>query len=292
MSLNITLRDIYQLFFNKKLVILSDNQPSSPKKNNNNNNNNNDNNILTPLSKMIYESTSPRSKEYILEELLDDDELNEISEIEADFLDPDFTEKMENNGLGFFMENIVSKYCICPECKKATLRKYSHSNVPVVDVVCTNHEYHLNNNKCFIYQVKISLNDEYFNFQNKYITVGSMTYGQIAHIHKGSEDIMSKIIIPGYICIRLQRSQNEMQTYSIDTKKSFVLIPDYNNNSNNYYYQYINYKNIYGKNILTWNNQMVKSISIKDIFKNKTISHQFFSEKEIDNPYHFLLNLV
>ena len=104
-----TTEDLYQLFFGKDLVNLSKkNSIRRPKSvvvgaksvGNNNNNTNNTNNsprkLLTPISKAIYNKTSPRSKPYILRDLVKDNEDIETLENLNDTLDPDYEEKMEN----------------------------------------------------------------------------------------------------------------------------------------------------------------------------------------------------
>ena len=288
---NVNLKKIYEVFFGKKLIeltkIASDiisnipNQPNKP---------NQPNQLpLTPVSKAIYDKTSPRSKPYILQEMLADDTL--IDE-KLDLLDPDYQEKMENSGLGFFMENFVAMYCHCPVCGKQTLKKYAHSNVPVVDLVCTNKSYHLANNKCFLFQVKISLTSNYFSLANKKIIVGSKTYGELVNQTKGTNSIYQKIIVPGYICIRLYKADPTLQIYSIDHRNSFIIVPNYQNESDKLYYKYLDEPGLYGKNVITWDNSMVDTLPFNKITSINKIDYEVFTEVEISNPYANLIDKI
>ena len=278
---NISLKDLYKLFFGKKLVDLTRIEtntkqlPSSKQV------------TLTPVSKSIYDTTSPKSKPYILAAMMKNTDVIDAQMDIEEQLDPDYQEKMENNGLGFFMEDFVSVYCHCPVCGQSLLKKYSHSNVPVVDLVCINTAYH--KNKCFLFQVKISLTNDYFNLKTKKIIVGSKTYGEPAHHRKGTDSMNQKIVVPGYICIKLYRDKQEPQNYVIDHRNSFVLVPNYQNNSNKYYYHYLDEVGMYGKNMITWDETMVDTFPLNKITNISKIAYEVFLEKEIPNPYMFLI---
>jgi hypothetical protein len=265
---------MHNIFFEKDLVELSKNLPVSPIKNNNP--------VLfeiTPISRMILSSLTPYSKQIMTEELRADNLFIEEYERKELENDPDYLEKMANNKLGFYMENFVSYYGVCPVCKQNTLRKYFHSNVPVVDFVCINKDYHLQTNTCFLFQLKISLGGEYFNFNQ--ISIGSRRYGELPHSIKGSDNI--KHIVPGYICLRL--NWLESQSYLIDPNNSFIIVPDYHNTSNISYYQYLPYKDRYGKDIITWNSNMFTTLSVRDILNTLFVDYEYFTETIIDNPY-------
>jgi hypothetical protein len=274
----VTLQTLYDLFFGKDLVILSKNEPKSPP-------------IsrcsitpVTPISKMLLELVSPESKGKYLKGLRSDDIYIEQLEKKNERLDPDYEEKMENNGLGFYMENFVSWYGLCPICKRFTLRKYICSNVPVVDYVCINYEYHLSTNTCFLFQLKISLTEGYFSFQKQTISIGSRRYGEIPHTVKGTNNMITKRIMPGYICIKLNRTQ-ESQIYTIDDQNSFILIPNYYNSSDIFYYEYLSETDKYGKDIITWNPSMFTISGIKTILNTPRVNYEVFEEIPIKNPY-------
>lgn len=280
---NINVKDLYSIFFGKELVKLTKSEPKTPTKSRP------EPNIWTPVSKSIYDVTSPRSKPYILKEMQANTETVKKIEGKEEQLDPDYQEKLENGGLGFFMENFLSAYGFCPVCGEKTLRKYWHSNVPVVDLVCINKKYHLENNKCFLFQVKISLTNDYFSLNNRQLIVGSKTYGRPAHLHKGDDSMLEKIVVPGYICIKMNTKPAEIQTYTIDYRNSFVLIPNYQNFSETPYYQYIDLPNKYHKNVLTWDTTMVNTVDLDKVIKANIVQHEFFSEEIETNPYNFLI---
>ena len=280
LNTKVNTKQLYELFFGKKLVNLSKLEPKTPTKAPRP-----VENILTPMSKKIYDATSPRSKQYVLEDMLADTKAIEEKELKEELSDPDYLEKMENNGLGFYMEKFVSVYGLCPVCGERTLRPYSQSNVPVVDLVCINKDFHLKNDACFIFQVKISLTNDYFSLAKQTISVGSIVYGEPAHMHKGTDHIKEKVVVPGYICIKLYSHATELQTYLVDYRNSFVLVPDYNNTNPDYYYKYIDVLNKYGKSIITWDQTMVDAIEFKNILTMPKIVHEYFSEEVIDNPY-------
>lgn len=283
----VNLEDLYKLFFKKDLVQLSKPIPRTPTKKAPK-----AESVLTPISKSIYDSTSPRSKPYILMDLINDNEQIEKISSKAEELDLDYEEKMENNGLGFFMEDYISVYGKCPVCGEFSLKKYSHSNVPVVDLVCINSSYHLENNKCFLFQVKITLGNDYFNLNKQAIVVGSKVYGGPCHATKGTDDLTYKIIAPGYICIKLNKVENEIQVYTIDHRRSFVLVPNYHNDSNDFYYEYLDSLSRFGKNIITWDATMVDLHKISIIGIPPKIRLEYFNNEIIGNPYKNLIKLI
>lgn len=116
MESKISINKLYNLFFTKNLVKLDKYEPRTPTKK-----------LkteyiepLTPTSKIIFNTVSPRSKEYIRKNMeADTISIRKMEEkIESD--DSDYIEKMENGGLGFFMENILSFYGSCPVCGENT----------------------------------------------------------------------------------------------------------------------------------------------------------------------------
>jgi hypothetical protein len=294
----ITISDLYKLFFNKKLValskfpenILNPENPMTPIKKKPKLESD-ISKLLSPDTKIIYNSLSPDAKIKYLELIKKDDAALLSSESKADESDPDYQEKMENNGLGFFMENFISMYYWCPVCQQKTLRKYSHSNIPVVDLVCINSEEHLKKNECFLFQVKISLTNDYFNINEQTISIGSKTYGEPAHLVKGTEPIKNKYVVPGYICIKLYPTDSNKQIYRINYKNSFVLIPDYDSQLSETYYHYLDKKSIYNKDIITWNNKMCKVLTLSKIPK-ELIEYELFDQMEIENPYLKLSNSI
>lgn len=284
----IDIEDLQKIFFNKNLVSLSTYEPKTPPRNTNITSNND----LTPMSKSIYDAVSPASKPYILMDLISDNAEIDAIENKMFDLDPDYQEKMENQGLGFFMEEYLCVHGFCPVCNQQTLKKYQQPNIPVVDLVCVNTEYHLQKNECFLFQVKISLSNTstYFSLKQNKIVVGSKIFGNPSHLRLGTDYLEQKLIVPGYICLKLNNYPLELQTYVIDQRNSFVLIPKYHNNTNNYYYMYTDKRNIFGKNIITWNQSMVDTLPISLVISSIKINHEFYSENILKNPYKKLLD--
>lgn len=279
------LNKIYSLFFQKKLVDLvrleiGAEQLKTPKKRSAA-----AEPELTPISKKIYDIATPRSKPIVLQQLALNDAVIKGYENKENTDDPDYQEKLENNGLGFFMENIVSVYGRCPVCGESMLKKYAESNIPIVDLVCVNDKFHLKTGKCFLYQLKISLTNDYFSLPDGKIAVGSRIYGEPTHQVSGTADIHRKIVVPGYICIKLRTKDAINQIYDIDHRNSFVVIPDYTSNLDEYYYEYSETTNKYGKNIIKWNPAMTKIINLALVIDKNNISYEVFQENLINNPY-------
>lgn len=299
MNKTIDIQQLYKLFFSKNLSEISIGTPrtpprpsSNPSSNPNANQSPNKGLFFTPMSKSIYDTMSPQSKPYMLADmLLNNRTIDDMNEA-AEFIDPDYQEKMTNNGLGFYMEDFISYYCVCPVCGQFSLRKYAHSNVPVVDMICINKKYHLEKNECFIFQIKTSLSTSYFNLKKNEITVGSINYGKPSHIHSGSESILHKIVVPGYFCIKLNSIDENNQSFTIDQKNSFIIYPNYNNQSNSTYYSYTGLVDRFNKSIIKWDPSMFTKKLISDVTTVNRIDYEFFVEEELENPYTNLVNLI
>lgn len=254
--------------------------------------------LISPDGKKILKA-EPRDRQLELaRNLVADVNLIETKEMEEYKNDLDYVEKMENNGLGFYMENFMSYYGVCPVCKLNTLRKYSFSNMPVVDLICINDNYHTVHGGCFLFQVKTSLNKDnlYFNKIDHYITVGSMNYGYNAHVVKGSDDLIKKKLLIGYICLHLNQKSNSTTEYMIDTQKSFILLPDLNKQLDATYYSYRDKETYMGpkyryikKHQIKWNDNLVNTVKINECFDlNKTQkidTRVMFEETDIKNKY-------
>src|SRR3990172_4897969 len=113
----------------------------------------------TPFTKMILDAIRTDEREELKKEFeIDNKTIDALAELDVE-KDPDYLEKMENNRLGFYMEDFVISHMGCPICGKKTLQKYSVPNMPTVDLVCTNRDGHLlfdeKQINCFLFQVKI-----------------------------------------------------------------------------------------------------------------------------------------
>lgn len=273
----ITTETLHDLFYGSDLVetgylpYLYDQKNIKPKKN-----------IsieMTPMSKMIYESVSTSHKVAILRDMIDDDEYID----NADDYDPDYLEKLENSELGFYMEDFICHSMKCPVCGVKSLRKYGVKNMPVVDVICVNTSQHIDKIKLF--QIKITLNNNYFNRKKHILLVGSKKYGFMCHEVYGMDTMNHKDLLVGYICINM--IEVEDNKYKIDNNKSFVLIPDINNHMNEKYYSYTGQKAHFGNEVLEWNPNMVNVHDIAhyvDTMNVDTNIHYSIAKK-ILNPY-------
>jgi hypothetical protein len=263
--------DLAKIFFTKNLVELDKTPPKTPPRGEPS-----VDSSLTPLSKAIYDTLTPKSKEPMLQLMRMDDLITQ----EAEMSDPDYVEKFENGRLGFFMEEYISYYGFCPVCGQKSLKKYDHSNVPVVDLVCINRDYHLMSETPFLFQVKISFTNLYFDLNEKIITIGSKTYGYNAHMVKGTSPQLQKFICPGYICIKM--NSVNLQDYVVDYRNSFVLLPDYHKQNPTYYYKYL--KSDF-KNQITWNSSMTSVQPLTKVITENRITYSVFGEEIIKNPY-------
>tara|TARA_B100000424_G_scaffold14796_1_gene10847 strand:- start:1224 stop:2171 length:948 start_codon:yes stop_codon:yes gene_type:complete len=123
----------------------------------------------------------------------------------------------DEQNIGIAAEKIVSIYGSCPICNANTLSLFSNPNMPVVDLICTNHNHDINNGPR-LWQVKASSTDNYFN--NKFITVGSKHWGKSIH-----ENVDNKDFLLGYICLKMDENVGD-QNYTIHKSSSFILFPD------------------------------------------------------------------
>lgn len=245
---------------------------------------------LTPMSKMIYKQARPELREKILHQLIHDDIAINEEEIKQYMNDSDYQEKMENNRIGFFMEDYISVYGKCPVCGENSLRKYVMSNIPVVDLICINknsphHTNQLNQSKqCFLFQVKTGFSGRYFNKNQGYITVGSKKFGYNSHIVNAHDSYDKKRLVIGYICIELD--QLTTTQFKINKTKSFILIPNIQNkyNISQDYYKYNG--TFINKNIINWNKQVVDMYSIAKSFDRFDVdTDETFTDTFIINPY-------
>lgn len=193
--------------------------------------------LISPNGKKILKTVRKEEQLELARALVEDADLVEANEMEEYENDPDYKEKMENNGLGFYMENFIAFHGVCPVCGQKTLRKYSFSNMPVIDLICVNVPYHTVHGGCFLYQVKTSLNDMYFSRKSNRIMIGSKRFGYNSHAVKGTDSDIKKLLTIGYICLFMDL-QTDNTKYKINKLKSFVLIPDLQKKLDQYYYEY------------------------------------------------------
>lgn len=236
--------------------------------------------ILSPMTKLIYNSVPQEDRNKLLEDIILDN--NYIEQLDDN--DPDYIEKLANNKLGLYMEDFVCYYMKCPICRSKTLRKYKINNMPVIDVICTNTQFHKNFNNIKFFQIKISVNsNSYFNKQ--YILVGSKKFGFNCHEIMGNDTLKNKETLIGYICINLTEIKDG--EYKINNKKSFILIPNITKNYPEYYYKYINNSNRFNHDAITWNKNLVNEFKLENLLDVTIVNTNsiFFNSNMIVNPY-------
>lgn len=249
----------------------------------------------TPFTKMILGALGTEEREGMLDEFKkDDNTINLLEGIDAES-DPDYLEKLENNKLGFYMEDFVIYHMKCPVCHKAgTLKKYSVPNMPVVDIVCTNTDDHIDHKaktvKCFLFQIKIKVGDSnYFDGLNKKISVGSKKFGFNAHNVSGNQKLWRKCVVPGYICLTLDQKTDT--TYII-LPRSFVVVPDYNDKRPTTFYNYLDEKGYRGRDQIRWSSNLTKTSRPK--FKTRRVNTEevFYDTDDIKNEYYSMAEII
>jgi hypothetical protein len=245
---------------------------------------------FTPMTKLIidYERAGAAGNaniDELIAKIKKDDE--KIIGMDDDIKnDPDFIEKMSNSGLGFYMESFVSYYGRCPGCGDNSLKKYRNCSIPAVDFVCLNKKYHEDNNKCFLFQLKISVSESHNYFYEKdrniIIDVGSRRYGEIPHSIKGSSPMDLKKLAIGYICLKLIPKADG--TYQINPALSFCVFPKLELLDDKQYYYYPNPISL-GHNPILVDMSMMNNIPIGSILKEVIVLGTPFVEEPIVNPY-------
>ena len=242
--------------------------------------------VLSPMSKAIYDNIPTVDKKPFLDALkLDNDIQEEFNEI-YDNKDPDYQDKLANNRLGFYMEDFVVHHYKCPnpECNNKLL-KYLAPNTPVVDLICSNKDYHLRTNTCFLYQVKTKVEQSnYFSKLDKYVTIGSPKFSEIPHQTLANDDIKQKRLTIGYFCLALIKNPNSETKYSIDSEESFILYPKLNEDNDNKYYNVYGLKPYRGRTAITW----LPNVELLElpVEWNKLIdTNTVFLEDPKNNPY-------
>lgn len=239
-------------------------------------------NNLTPISKLIYDSVSSAEKDRLIKDFQKDN----ISIDLLDLNDPDYIDKLNNNNLGFYMEDFVCHHFKCPNCLQKSLKKYAINNMPAVDLICTNFEHHTKYGETFLFQIKISLDhNSYFSKHQEYILTGSKKYGYNCHEIFANESADNKLLLINYICLELnQKSDN---VYHIDKKNSFILIPDLKINTHNKYYQYDIQLGKFSRNKIKWNSNLVKILNIIKFCEYFIVDTNivYNIDKVMQNPY-------
>lgn len=226
-------------------------------------------NDQTPMTQAILEAAgdlnTPARQALLASINLDDQKIAAILQDQTES-DPDYIDKMRANLLGFFMEDYVACHMKCPVCG-GQLCVFEDPRMPTVDLACHNREKHLADRTCYLYQVKITTVTEgstYFSRDDHYISVGSRRYGNLVHSITPQTDPEDQWICPGYICLVIDNSRTD--SYHIDVRASFILIPNYQCRSAEPFYYYRSDDPAVRPQI-SWNQECVELKSIRQILK-------------------------
>ena len=188
----------------------------------------NNNYNLSPQSRELLSYFSPETQIRLARDFyLDELAVNKYLEKE-DIDDPNYI-YYNASGVGTYMELWVCVNIPCPGCGHK-LYKYANPNMPVVDVKCINLK-HNNSMGPIYYQIKVTKKDafyadyKYFSYDEEYVSAGSFNYGYNCHVIK-ADDIISRDILIGYICIEYNYTDLTFNKIIIDMNNSFILIPD------------------------------------------------------------------
>ena len=239
----------------------------------------------TPLTELTntHQVLSPQAKKILQSEASDPVKMKELSkilftdsEVTDDISDEDFS-YTNNQELGKQIENTISAYCVCPICG-SKMYSFSDPTMPVYDLICSNVKFHIENQTCFLFQVKTTHSSEF-----KYgIQVGSRFWGKTAHDANCLSALDEKFMVCGYILLFVDDKK-------INKKKSLVLIPNYKkiikSDQNFFYY---GKENSFGKKPLRWNPDLVDQYELNSIFGKKRsinlVEDSAFSYEDKENP--------
>jgi hypothetical protein len=241
----------------------------------------------TPIRKTAFktdiESVSPYTRniisllskedavKYVADYLKENKTAKRIQD-DIDSNDPEFTYTLASE-VGIFLEYWVCVNIKCPICM-GELHKYILTNMPVIDVKCSNEKHTFNMGPKY-FQIKASDEDSallyftlnsFFDQEHGFITVGSRNPGNFSHRVKPSEAIQirhedDKKLLIGYICIEYKYYSANKRYIKLNLHKSFILLPKLKIASkilinNDYYYKYI--QTITGKPTIIYNPEFVQ----------------------------------
>lgn len=235
----------------------------------------------TPITEKLLEFATTGEKEKLLKDLEEDDKQIGLLSRKELLDDPDFIDKLNYSALGFYMETYLCYHGVCPLCKQKTLKKFKDCSIPAIDFICVN-PYHYLNNECFLYQLKTSVDSDYFDAMH--IKVGSRRFGNLSHSIKGSSHSDLKKLLIGYICLKLNPTGDNK--YSLNKKSSFCIIPNLKLEKDELYYQYIK------DDVIQINLSMMNSIKVEEFFNIAIVDNMTFVEDPFTNPYFTLYDLL
>lgn len=237
---------------------------------------------FTPFTKAILEPLTVRSKRKMVEELEEDNKRIRKIETEQESDDPNYS-YFENKEIGVFLEKW---YCANYKCSCGSIfLKYTKSNMPIIDIRCSNKSHNINTFGPKYYQIKSTENNKiykgykYFDLDENYIHVGSKKYGEICHNITTIDTDEDKELLIGYICITYDIITDDNNYIKIIPEKSFKLNPlIYKKEPQQMYYTYNSrYR---GAIMIDFNKTL---FDISHIDSQIIYIHQQFDEKIIPN---------
>lgn len=287
-----SVKDLYNTLFASDIVTVSPKStPPLKRPRGEDKENPADEQFMSPMKKAILRTVPTPERKHLMKEMQHDDaKIQQIQEFQ-EFFDPNYNQILEN--IGHYMEDVVSYYGKCPVCQLPTLRRYKSPNIPVADLICTNVSAH--DDRCFLWQIKTSVGGygSYFDKKKQYITVGSKKEGYLSHETLASASFKDKKIVVGYICIALQKTGPT--NYRILPNSSFVLIPNFNLNLPEKYYEYVGSSGRFNKkDVVTWNSKLVTNVSLSLTLTKLVIDTNdvFYDIETKINPYRNLIATV
>ena len=195
-----------------------------------------------------------------------------------DINDPDYkffnVDRLLYQRLGKIIELWISINCGCPICNKMTLSPYSSSNMPIIDLVCTNK----NHIGVKYFQVKSSINmnndmnnikyyfTNYSRDNNIQIRLSNINKNEKKKaIHSITPDSEYKDLAIGYFGIKYSWN-SDTNTITIDKLKSFIVLPNtlINVNDPKYNMRDQSYYHIRDNNIIEVNTQLCFIYNLRD----------------------------
>jgi hypothetical protein len=246
--------------------------------------------LLSPYSKEIINRLNEDDARDYIEMYIKDNKLAKILEEKQEMDDPDFT-YTSSSEVGILLEYWVCVNIKCPICK-GELYKYALSNMPTIDVKCSNSEHTVEMGPKY-FQIKateansmlyFTLN-RFSDYMNGFITVGSIRPGKYSHEVKPSEinrgDIRSTNLLIGYICIVYSYYSANKRKIKLNLHKSFILFPKMKNRHRaitdeiDYYYKYI--KTITGKPTIVYNPDFVNLFRFSSLVNSPIFKQDVFN---------------
>lgn len=248
--------------------------------------------LVSPESRKIINRLDESEALRYIQDYIRENEIAQIIQNDIDIRDPDFTYSSSSE-VGVLLEYWVCANMKCPICE-GELHKYALTNMPVIDVKCSNDAHTFNMGPKY-FQIKATESNSngllYFTLKrfldnmNGFITVGSRRAGIFSHNVKPSRivrgDTTSMNLLIGYICIEYTYYSANNRNIKLNLHNSFILLPQTKikrsliKKPNNYYYEYID--TITGKPTIKYNPEFVQMLRFKSLIGTNIFNPDIFS---------------